>query len=81
MLHMRDDAFADLGDTDLDNGTLEGASPTFAVNTVDEFTPGEDAEVARRIRGTFTVPCYLSPGLRPGRALRARRGGAADPQR
>ncbi len=69
MLHMRDDAFAELGDTDLDNGTLEGGSPAFSVTTVDEFTPAEDAEVARRIRGTFTVPCYLAPDCAPGGAF------------
>ena len=49
MLHMRDDAFGVLGDTDLADGTVEGAAPAFTVNTVDEFTPGEDAEIARRI--------------------------------
>ena len=71
MLHMRDDAFAELGDTDLDNGALEGASPGFAVGAVDEFTPAQDPEVARRIRGTFTVPCYLAPDCAPGGQLRA----------
>jgi hypothetical protein len=71
MLHMRDDAFAELGDTDLDDLTVAGDAPAFSVDTVDDFAPGpdgpgQDAEIARRVRGTFTVPCYLAPNCGPG---------------
>jgi hypothetical protein len=65
MLHMRDDAFGDLGDDDLSDLTVEGAAPAFSVDTVNDFTLAEDPEVARRIRGTFTVPCYLEPNCAP----------------
>ncbi len=53
MLHIRDDAFADLGD----------AAPAFEVGTVDESPePG----LARIVDGTFTVPLYLEADGAPG---------------
>ena len=66
LLHMRDDAFADLGDTDLTDVEVQGDSPAFAVTSVENFTPAEDAEMARRIQGTYEVPCYLTPDCEPG---------------
>jgi len=48
MLHIRDDAFADLG--------ADGA-PAF---TVDKVVDKPDGNVARRITGTFTLPSYLT---------------------
>ncbi len=65
-LHIRDDAFGVLGDTDLADGVVDGSSPAYSVTTVDEFTPAQNAEIARRVRGTFTVPCYLQPSCAPG---------------
>lgn len=73
LLHIRDDAFGDLGDTDLDDGVPTGGTVPFAVDTVDDFLPctagdpgvceaGEDNRIERRVRGTFTVPCYLTNG-------------------
>jgi hypothetical protein len=63
MLHIRDDAFAQLGDTNLADGVVAGTAPSFTVDTVDANPkPG----VARRVRGTFTVPCYLHPNCGPG---------------
>jgi hypothetical protein len=63
-LSMRNRAFAALGDEDLANGVVEGTSPTFAVTSVEnEPNPGE---IARRVKGTFTVPCYLFPSCAPG---------------
>jgi len=59
LLHIRDDAFAQLGDTDLDDGVVQGSAPSFTVTQVDD---DPSAEVARRVRGTFTVPCYLTNG-------------------
>jgi hypothetical protein len=57
LLHMRNDAFAQLGDTDLDDGIAQGNAPAFTVDTVDN---DPSTEIARRVRGTFTVPCYLT---------------------
>jgi hypothetical protein len=66
ILAMRDDAFADLGDTDLDDGVVQGNAPEFTVTSVQNFEPTdtgplpEDADMARRVEGTFTVPCYMT---------------------
>jgi hypothetical protein len=57
LLHMRDDAFARLGD----------AAPAFEVTSVEEPL---DARVFRRVRGTFDVPLYLRDGGVPGSLLR-----------
>lgn len=66
LLAIRDDAFAELGDTDLDDQTIQGDAPDFTISSVQEFTPGEDAQLARRVQGTFEVPCYLEPDCAPG---------------
>ena len=57
MLHMRDQAFAALGDRDLADLKPEGRSPAFAI-TADTPTPA-DPEIARIVAGTVSVPCYL----------------------
>lgn len=63
-LAMRDAAFAQLGDTDLADGVPQGAAPSFQVTGVEEDPfPGE---IARRVKGTFEVPCYLFPNCGPG---------------
>ncbi len=59
LLHIRDDAFSQLGDTDLDDGIVQGATPAFTITSVDE---DPNAELKRRIKGKFTVPCYLTNG-------------------
>lgn len=57
MLSIRDRAFALLGDTDLDNGTVEGESPEFTITDVnDNPSPGLD----RVVTGTYQVPCFLN---------------------
>jgi hypothetical protein len=67
MLHIRDDAFAQLGDRDLADGRVEGRAPAFAVTKV---VDNPDPRILRRISGTFTVPCYLNrPGCPPGSRL------------
>jgi hypothetical protein len=59
MLAIRNDAFAQLGDTNLADGVVAGKSPEFQVTSVEENpNPGE---IARRIKGTVKVPCYLFP--------------------
>jgi hypothetical protein len=66
MLHIRDDAFAQLGDTNLADVEVQGSSPSFQVTSVENFTEAEDPELARRIKGTYQVPCYLVPNCEPG---------------
>ncbi len=61
MLKMRDEAFAHLGDTDLTDLTVQGSSPAFTVTSTTNYTFAEDAEMARKVEGTFNVPCYLAP--------------------
>jgi hypothetical protein len=63
-LSMRDAAFSTLGDNNLANGVVEGTSPTFTVTeTENEPNPGE---IARRVKGTVVVPCFLFPSCAPG---------------
>jgi hypothetical protein len=63
-LSMRNEAFSTLGDGNLADGVVEGTSPTFAVTeTTNEPNPGE---IARRVKGTFVVPCFLFPSCAPG---------------
>jgi hypothetical protein len=72
VLAMRADAFSDLGDTDLANGTVEGNAPSFTVDSVENFQPTaggplpQDEDMARRVQGTFTVPCYMTDPDGPG---------------
>jgi len=64
MLAIRNDAFKNLGDTNLANLKVEGDSPTFAVTKVTE-NPNE--KLLRIVDGTVTVPCYLDlPGCPSG---------------
>jgi hypothetical protein len=65
VLHIRDDAFALLGDTNLADGVVQGNAPAFTVTSTEPVS-GEPG-VGVRIRGTFQVPCYLdSQGCEPG---------------
>ncbi len=66
MLTIRNDAFAKLGDRNLADNRVAGASPAFTVTNVQNFTPAQNANLLRRVTGTFQVPCYLtSPGCAP----------------
>jgi hypothetical protein len=64
-LHIRDDAFASLGDTDLSDLRVQGAAPAFEVTSVEDFqredsgAAGFDADTRRRVRGLVRVPNYL----------------------
>jgi hypothetical protein len=63
-LSMRNDAFAQLGDTNLADLSPQGNSPTFTVEeTQAEPFPGQ---IARRVKGTVDVPCFLFPNCAPG---------------
>src|SRR3954454_25009894 len=79
MLHIRDDAFAQLGDTNLSDLKVTGSAPRYLINPdlpdgqqpdvdgIQDFTPEQDRSIARRIQGRVLVPCYLStPGCAEG---------------
>jgi hypothetical protein len=75
MLHIRDDAFAELGDTDLSDVQVQGNSPQFIVTATTEFQPcggdgcqeGESDRLLREVEGRVVVPCYLdAPGCPTG---------------
>ncbi len=67
LLDIRDDAFDQLGDANLANRKVQGSSPQFKVTDVENFTPAENPELMRVVRGTFQVPCYLDKaGCPPG---------------
>lgn len=73
-LAIRDAAFAQLGDTDLADGVPQGSSPSFQVTSVqNEPNPGQ---IARRVKGTFLVPCYLFPSCGPGGVMQLGPDGA-----
>jgi hypothetical protein len=57
-LHIRDDAFGALGDTDLGDLEVDGAAPGWTITKVTE-RPNEDT--LRRVEGTITVPNYMTP--------------------
>ena len=63
-LAMRDAAFGQLGDTDLADLVPQGSSPSFQVTSVE--TAPNPGQVARRVKGSFEVPCYLFPTCAPG---------------
>jgi hypothetical protein len=65
LLAIRNDAFSKLGDTNLADGRVTGNAPAFTVDTVTNFTPADNGNVARRVEGHFTVPCYIAPTCNP----------------
>ncbi len=61
-LHIRDDAFAQLGDADLADRRVDGEAPQFTIDHVEDLDPPSNG-AARLIEGTVTVPNYLDmPG-------------------
>jgi hypothetical protein len=68
-LSIRDQAFASLGDTTMADGIVQGTAPQFTVSSVTNFTPVQNATIARRIAGTYDVPCFLVPDCAPGGVL------------
>ena len=62
LLHIRNRAFAELGDRDLGDLKVQGSAPRFTVDSSTQMTPD-----VKRVDGTFTVPCFLNrPGCPPG---------------
>ncbi len=60
VLSIRDNAFAQLGDTNLADGIPQGVSPTFNVESNEKETG------FHRVKGTVTVPCFLFPSCGHG---------------
>jgi hypothetical protein len=67
MLAIRDNAFEQLGETkaQIDAGRDLGQAPSFTVSSVTNYTAAQNANVARQITGTFSVPCYIAPTCSP----------------
>jgi hypothetical protein len=59
VLRMRDNAF----------GSLGKRAPAFTVTQVTSFTVAQDARIARQVRGTVSVPSYLTGDGGPGSHL------------
>jgi hypothetical protein len=73
-LAMRDAAFAQLGETSLADGVPQGTSPSFQVTSIE--TAPNPGQIARRVKGSFQVPCYLFPSCAPGGTLQLDAAGA-----
>jgi hypothetical protein len=69
MLHIRDDAFAQLGDRNLRDLKVAGKSPQFSITSVTNFTSAQNSTIAREVLGKVTVPCYLTQACAPGGAF------------
>ncbi len=62
LLHMRNDSFAQLGDTTMADRVVDGDAPPF---TVSGTSTAEDG--VRTVTGSFEVPCYINtPKCAPG---------------
>ena len=62
-LSMRNRAFAELGDTNLGDQIVQGSAPQFTIDSVQVLPTGD---IARKIKGHYTVPCFLEPSCGPG---------------
>jgi hypothetical protein len=60
MLSIRDDAFGQLGDSNLSDLQVQGNTSQFTVTSVQNFTPDQNPRLLREVQGTFNVPCYLT---------------------
>ena len=58
VLHIRDDAFRQLGDANLADRRIAGHAPAFEVTTVTDRS--NDGARLRQVEGTITVPNYLT---------------------
>ncbi|MFN8162052.1 MAG: hypothetical protein U0R52_13510 [Solirubrobacterales bacterium] len=68
MLHIRDDALAQLGDTTPGDGIIQGDAPHYTItdvktvgDPVNPLTGSHATENVREVTGTFDVPCYIHP--------------------
>ena len=60
LLAIRNDAFKQLGDTNLADLTVQGRAPAYTVTNVRDFSAADNPQIAREVDGTFEVPCYLN---------------------
>jgi hypothetical protein len=71
-LAIRDDAFKQLGDTNLADLKVQGSAPKFTITDVQE---NPDSRLLRIVKGNVTVPCYLDqPGCPPGSKFNFKKG-------
>jgi hypothetical protein len=61
-LHIRDQAFAELGDADLADGVVTGEAPSYFVTNV---VQNPDARTLRRVEGRLRVPNFLATPANP----------------
>ena len=59
-LAMRNEAFAALGDKTMADQKVQGSAPKFTIDATTDYTAAENANTARRVEGTLTIPCYLN---------------------
>jgi hypothetical protein len=72
MQTIRDRAFAQLGDTNLADGHIDGAPPAFTAQATD----ASGTPYARVVQGTIDVPCFLTTtGCTPGGSFNYDRAG------
>jgi hypothetical protein len=69
VLSMRDKAFAELGDSTMGDQVVQGDAPDFHIDTVTNYTQGQNSQIARKITGTYEVPCFLAPDCGPGNTM------------
>jgi hypothetical protein len=62
-LHIRDDAFAKLGDANLADRIVTGAAPDYSITSAAEVT--NDTTKYRQVEGTIRVPNYLTTPPQP----------------
>ncbi len=84
LLSIRNRAFRALGDRDLRDLVPSGRAPRFSVSRVEALAPcgaggcqaGQSDDLARRVYGSFRVPCFLDRrGCPPGSRFRLSRRG------
>ncbi|MBN8870092.1 MAG: hypothetical protein J0H66_09465 [Solirubrobacterales bacterium] len=69
VLSMRDRAFAELGDDKMGDQIVQGHAPDFQIDSVTNYTAGQNSQIARKIVGSYTVPCFLAPDCGPGSTM------------
>ena len=59
-LKMRNEAFSELGDTNLADFVEQGSSPQASITLVENYSTAESHYVLRRVDGTIKVPCFMT---------------------
>ena len=66
MLHIRNTAFAQLGDNNLADMHVDGNSPAFTIDSTQDLTAADNPNIARIVKGSVTVPCFLTGNCAAG---------------